>query len=218
VDIDWRPLKDLIREFPGITNQEANKAYRKVASWFGKEFTKNRLRRGIFNPHRKVKMSKTPKGQPAIPVKMRKAGFVARLTGASKIEGKAVRVGSGSDLIIQREGGRVVRADPKKRKPNERYAYLYIRATGSKMGYGKAKKDQARVDRWAKRKGRMSKTRQRWALPIVAKVRQAGPWPKLGFEAAWRAFEPRRDKILQDLMPAEIVRRAQLRLERRRAA
>ena len=198
-------VKALFREFPKIANAEVNRGYNRTVVAFMAEFTRTRLVKGIFDPRRKVRLKKPPKGQPVIAAKARKAGFVARLYGEQKLAGKHVRAYTGSPLLLVREHGGIIR--PKKKD------YLYIRGD-EKRAFGRSAKGKARQARWEA--WRSQQKWSRWKKPIVAKVKQVGPFPRLGFYSAWRQFQTKIAERMDGVVK-QIVRRAELQLKRKAA-
>ena len=202
--------KFLLKTIPRIANQETNRAYRRIGKEFGTVFTATRLIPGIFHPHRKVKMGRNPPRQPALPTKMRKAGFKAVLGGQSRLQGKYLSIYTKNPLLVMREKGEPINA-PKG-------GWLYIRSDPKDAFKGRgAKKRRARWASWAAKKSKQKFVQGQYLRPITAKVKHVKPFPHLGFENTWRAFTGRRMMIERDI-PRRIALRANVEAKRLKAA
>ena len=189
--LDDTAFRSMVRDFPKIVNAEKNKSFRRYANEFGKFFTKSRLRKGIFDVRRKGNVKSPPRGQPRLPKKMVLAGFIARISGRSRIDGKGLTVRTSSPLLLIREhGGTII---PKSG------GFLFLH--GDFKGRGAAqKRSHARL-------GLINK-------PITAKVKSVTFKPVLGFVATFNRFQPAGQKLLDKGM-AEARRRAQRVLDKR---
>ena len=209
ITIDDRALRGLFNAFPRIANSEVNRGYKQVAAGFMKDFTKKRLVKGVFHVKRKG-VFKSPKGQPVIPVKARKAGFIAKLGGRERLRGKWVEIRNSSPLITIREKGGVITPKPGKK-------WLYIHSDpGSKYAFGKKRKGKlgggAAHYKWKQGKAQAFNSR-----PITAKMKKVGPFPRLGFKAAWSAYRSRLPTHY-DKIEKRIVGTAQRFLDRKKAS
>jgi len=211
ITVDDSRVRALFREFPKITNSEANRAYKRVISQFMKRFSSERLVKGVFTPRRGRKAKKNPTGQPAIPAKARLAGFKARVGGVQRLEGKYVYARTSNPLMLVRERGETIYA--KKKRPGDKRPWLYIRGTPHRA-FGTSKRGKARRAKWQAKHVSGQKWAH-WAKPVVAKKEKVGPFKRLGFMAAWNAFYPEASRMLQEIV-SRSAKRANQFLERRR--
>lgn len=212
VTVNDRVVRDVLKAFPKITNAESNKRYNQTVRQFMLAFARHRLIRGVFEPIRKVNIRKPRPGQPNIGKASRKAGFKAVLYGRHKLEGKAVRVRTSNPLLLIHEYPRPV--FPKHGRymilrefRTARFPPFRRRFTGS----GSKRRRQA----WYAGRQRARGNRyMRWEKPVVARILRIKPQAPLRFYASWRMFRGQADQILRKI-PTEVVRRAQLIVNRR---
>ena len=156
-------------------------------------------------------MGRNPRGHPALPAKMRKAGFKAVLGGQARLQGKYLSIYTKNPLLTMREKG-----DPL--RPKKPGGWLYIRAKPNEAFTGKgAKRRRARWQSWADKKSKEKYVRGQYLKPVVAKVKYVKPFPHLGFKRTWDAFTARRVMIMRQVQNG-IARRANLEARRLKAS
>lgn len=181
----------MFRQAPKIFNSQMNRTFPTAASKFLREFSKARLKKGIYQVRRRVKARRKATGQPSIPAKARAAGFTASVRGRQDLDKKEFRIRNRNPLITIREKGGVIR--PK------RGEYLYVR--GDFRGRGAAARRTAFQARQAMRG-------KQYKRPIVAKVRQVVVAARLGFYSTWRGFRPTLRGLFRDGLRAAVKRMA----------
>ncbi len=212
VTVDYSALKHLFEYMPRVSNSEMNRGYKKIVADWTKVFSKNRLRKPIMVVRRKGTFN-SPKGQPVIPKKMRKVGFIALLKGRERIQGKSVEVRNSSKLITGREKGEPIVAKPGK------WLYIHSKA-GSKYAFGK-KSRKGRLGggaaqfKWQKKQKNYHGKRGKY--PITAKMKRVGPFPLLGFRASWKSYKPHLPRHYDKIVD-RIIGRVQYFIDKRRAS
>jgi len=188
---------------PQWANGELNKAFKTALESFAKDYAPRTFNRGgPFYVQVKRRITRSPRGHPNLPAKMRRAGFKTRITNFEKIEGKDMFIRTGNPLLIGREFGNVIR-------PKTPGGLLAIRGKFSK-------RDKSS---WTKQAAIEKKLRPlgfRTFRPIARRVRSVEIEAKLGLRASWARYHPRAMQIIQETVTTSIAKRWD-KLQARRA-
>lgn len=221
-EVDDKRAMALLGRFPKIANQEANRVYKAIMGDFMRAFTKARLRKGIFNVKRKVRLRKGAGGNPFVPKKARLAGFVSILGGRGSIQGKYVRVKNSNPLILIREAGKPVEASPYRKAHGKNWIVIRGKET---TAFGSTKAGKAKRKRWAERSARArlsavggaQNMAANYRRPVLRKVRSAGPFPRIRFIPFWKVWRRRNLDAYFLRLSEGVVRRVEL-LQKKKAA
>lgn len=208
--LDEKAFRIAWEDAPDILNEEMNRELPRTGGEFARRFTKQRLGKGGIRIRRKGVVKKTPEGQPALPKKMRLAGFKGEIRGRGNLETKRVAIRTRSPVMHGHEFG----ATRTKAAPG-----FLFRFTNQRKGITKKQREQAFV---LKKNGKLllvvpkftgkGKARRRELVAIAHFVQRVHNRARLGFRRTFRGFTSRAFERI-----AEGAGRALKRLTRRRA-
>lgn len=193
-----RLVEDTLIDCPRHLNQNLNRQSRSATSEFGRKFTAERLGPGGIEVHRRGQFKRPAKGQPSLPIKMRRAGFYARLRGEQKIDGKKFRIATRNPAMVSHELGLTVRAD--------RGGFLPVPLRDQPEGISPRQREQAIVLRLMGHNPILVvKLDNGDFVAIAVLVKQVKMKARLGFLRTWSAYESgqlpgRLDKAIVDTL------------------
>lgn len=191
-------MEDTLIDSPKHLNANLNRQSRSATSEFGRQFTAERLGPGGIEIHRRGQFKKPAKGQPSLPIKMRRAGFVARLRGEQKIDRKRLRISTRNPAMVSHELGLTVRAD--------RGGFLPVPLKDQPEGISPRQREQAIVLRLLGHNPILVvKLDNGDFVAIAVLVKQVKMKARLGFIRTWLGYEGsklpgRLDKAVTDTL------------------